>query len=204
MSLFGSDEESEPDPIGIEGLYHFSDLIPHSVLDAQLSLISSSALLSLESNQSMLWGSQARTIAAPLLDVLPALVRPLLPSAVYAMLFESDLTLQVIINLYSPKEGIIPHVDLPNRYADGILGVSFLSSAMLEFSKEDQVVYSALLKPGDVYVLSGEARYGYNHAIPEREMDVYVEHGVKRTLVRGNRMSITFRRMLPGADLVGG
>lgn len=200
-SLFGSDEEDEPSAsLPIEGAYHFPALLSEEIQSEALQKV---AAFTGASNQCMLWGQEAETLAAPLLRVLPDLLRPTLPEDVYALLFDSGLTLQVIVNLYEPGEGITPHVDLLSRYGDGILGVSFLSSALMQFHEDDQLQASVLLRPGDVYILSGSARYDYKHGIPFQLVDTYTEEGIEKTLVRGRRISITLRRMLQGADQLG-
>lgn len=203
QDLFGSSDEDEvpvPSTNSVKGAYHFPALITEAIQSEALQNI---AAFTGPSNQCMLWGAQAEELAAPLLRVLPDLLRPSLPEDVYALLFDSGLTLQVIMNLYEPGQGITPHVDLPSRYADGVLGVSFLSSALMHFSKDEATHSSILLRPGDVYILSGPARYDYKHGIPFQKIDTYIQDGIERSLVRGRRLSITLRRMLPGADQVG-
>lgn len=107
------------------------------------------------------------------------------------------------MNLYRPGEGISPHIDLPNRYQNGIVGISLLSTTVMDFSKGRDTI-SIVLRPGDVYTLEGEARYDWVHEIASRDRDVVTENGVQREVMRGTRMSITIRRMIEGADCVGG
>lgn len=53
-----------------------------------------------------------------------------------------------------------------------------------------------LLRPGDVYILLRSARYSYKHGIAYREFDTLdVGDGTPERVVRGTRLSITFRRM---------
>lgn len=63
------------------------------------------------------------------------------------------------------------------------------------------------LPAGSVYVMSEEARYGWTHAIDGRRED-WVQDRVGSTagrwVMRSIRVSITFRWLLPGADVVGG
>ncbi|KAM0749643.1 hypothetical protein T439DRAFT_273512, partial [Meredithblackwellia eburnea MCA 4105] len=112
-----------------------------------------------------------------------------------------------IINLYRPGQGISPHVDLLDRFEDGIVGLSLLGSATMEFTPDAGVDEDEddAAQPGDCYVLTGQARYGWNHSIPARLEDVYMEEGVAEpvTLRRRTRISITIRRMKTGADIVG-
>lgn len=65
-----------------------------------------------------------------------------------------------------------------------------------------------------VLVMSGDARYRWTHGIEKKEVDfVEVEPGVgldkiprqvAERISRGERLSITFRWLLPGAEIVGG
>jgi hypothetical protein len=71
--------------------------------------------------------------------------------------------------------------------------------------------YEVWLPSRSVLVLTGEARYEWTHGIARRVRDkVEVEEdgeddgGGWRWLERGVRVSVTFRWLLPGADVVGG
>jgi alkylated DNA repair dioxygenase AlkB len=54
---------------------------------------------------------------------------------------------------------------------------------------------SQVLTPGSLLMLSGEARYRWRHAIPGRKTDKVAG----RSVVRGRRVSLTFRTVLLGA-----
>ncbi|KAF8638093.1 hypothetical protein AX17_002454 [Amanita inopinata Kibby_2008] len=140
---------------------------------------------------------------------------------------------QAIINLYAPGEGISPHVDLLRRYGDGIIGVSFGSGCVMRFDKEkkkgdasssncERDRWDVYLPERSVIVLGEEARYDWTHGIDRLTRD-YVsvdgarsdENGLEvgattldggewgRWIERGVRLSVTFRWLLPGADVVG-
>jgi alkylated DNA repair dioxygenase AlkB len=140
---------------------------------------------------------------------------------------------QAIINLYRPGEGISPHVDLLRRFGDGIVGVSLGDGGVaMRFARastsasasasardtgevnadagEDGDEYEVWLPSGSVLVLTGEARYKWTHGIAPRLRDK-VEDGAAGEggdawmwQERGVRVSVTFRWLLPGADIVGG
>lgn len=127
---------------------------------------------------------------------------------------------QAIINLYHPGEGISDHIDLLDRYDDGIVGVSFISGCVMRFGKPDQSQhrdplshqehqYSNLyLPPRSVVILVGDARYKWSHGIPSRRLDLVQEQSGRDAeksswLDRRLRLSVTFRWLLPGADTVG-
>lgn len=171
-----------------------------------------------------------------LLQVLNDLLRPLLPPKTHALLFPpptaSVLARQAILNLYWPGEGITPHVDLLDRFGDGIIGVSLGSGCVMDFEKtriehpavmhfielhksspedshsgdEASRYHGVYLPEGSVIVLSEEARYLWTHGIAYRAEDLVeqVEHHGSEVESRNMRLSITFRWLLPGADIVGG
>lgn len=149
-----------------------------------------------------------------LLLVLSRHLLPVVPPDVHALLFPPSDELprrarQVIINAYLPGEGITPHVDLLDRYDDGIVGVSLGSGSVMQFKKvsHNEEVHKGVgvyLPPGSAYVMSGEARYDWTHGI-EGKMDDWVlgDNDVAVMLSRTFRVSVTFRWLLPGADQVG-
>ena len=131
---------------------------------------------------------------------------------------------QAIINLYHPGEGISDHIDLLNRYDDGIVGVSLIGGCVMRFRKSDHgqprdplshqdPQYTNLyLPPRSVVAFVGDARYKWTHGIPSRRLDLVQDEldpqstreGEKSSwLDRRLRLSVTFRWLLPGADTVG-
>ncbi len=120
---------------------------------------------------------------------------------------------QAIVNLYRPGEGIAPHVDLLNRFGDGIVGVSLGGGVAMRFARVadggagDGDVYEVWLPPRSVIVLTGEARYEWTHGIAPRSRDKVEEDGsgARRWQwhCREPRVSVTFRWLLPGAEIVG-
>lgn len=73
----------------------------------------------------------------------------------------------------------------------------------VEIPSDDSEIHgkvSILLQPGDIYVLLREARYKYKHGIAYRSKDTYRDgQGGVKTMMRGTRISVTLRRMLPDA-----
>ncbi|PIL37639.1 hypothetical protein GSI_01333 [Ganoderma sinense ZZ0214-1] len=158
-----------------------------------------------------------------LLSTLDTLLRPRVPPGVHDLLFSPSpascdgppRARQAIINLYWPGEGITSHVDLLDRYGDGIMGVSLGSGCAMQFAKvpSDQPQSPSVpdecalyLPKGSVVVMTGDARYGWTHGI-EKGFDDWVEVSPDSSesvlLERDMRLSITFRWLLPGADVVG-
>ena len=203
-------------PPPIPGLHLFPNAIPTS-LQHSLTLSLSSTIFPGSSNQVMLFDSPSHSslpsFLTPLLDLLPSILEPL-PEDVRSMVFDEERPRQCILNLYREGEGISPHVDLPDRYADGIVGISLLSSTVMDFvpvvneAEEAELAerrnHSVRLRPGSVYVLSGEARYRYTHGIAYRKEDAVMdEEGNEMIVRRSTRMSITLRRMKEGAEIIG-
>jgi 2OG-Fe(II) oxygenase superfamily len=153
---------------------------------------------------------------------------PTLPRETHAMLFppastHASCARQAIINLYRPGEGIASHVDLLRRFGDGIVGVSLgegEGGVAMRFARAaegreagggngDRDEFEVWLPSRSVLVLTREARYEWTHGIAARLRDK-VEDGEEKEggrwqwQERGVRVSVTFRWLLPGADIVGG
>lgn len=161
------------------------------------------------------------TLLARLSDIL----LPLLPPETHTLLFPTPSSSsppkarQAILNLYKPGDGISPHVDLLRRYGDGILGVSLGSGCVMGFKKQPESNnnnsnnnetsamerYELYLPEKSVIVLSEDARYKWTHGIEGRMSDLVRSSDGRDTryIARETRLSITFRWMLPGAEVVG-
>ncbi|KAF9226812.1 hypothetical protein BS17DRAFT_506339 [Gyrodon lividus] len=161
-----------------------------------------------------------------LLHQLSTMLQPWIPGDLHDHLFPSrgapPRARQVILNLYHPGEGISPHIDLLSRFDDGIIGVSLSSSCVMSFERVDNVTrdtkrlengredrnrWDLYLPERSILILSKDARYKWTHEIPGRTHDLAEsEDGSQehRLIERGTRLSITFRWLLPGADIVGG
>lgn len=126
-------------------------------------------------------------------------LQPLIPSHIHDILFQPPGTFpslsndrtpsrQIILNLYPPPAGISPHIDLPHRYDDGIVGICSGSGCVIELTRgrdeEEQDAegtiggdepgqgYAVYLPAGTIYALTGDARWKWKHGIPERYVDV--------------------------------
>jgi alkylated DNA repair dioxygenase AlkB len=122
-------------------------------------------------------GSSLPSFLNGLINETERLLSDRLPPEVMATLFSQPLARQVILNMYPPGEGISPHIDLPGRYADGIVGVSLNGGCVMVFAK-GEAVHHLYLAPRMVYVLTGPARWEWSHGIaPRREDTVEDEDG---------------------------
>jgi len=214
----------------IPGLYFQPTLVlPQELANQVVSFCMKTYFLTPADNQVMLFGRYLPPSDTPynsssgfpdilhiLLDNISCLLRSILPPETYDLLFPVTPTKarQAIINLYQPGEGITPHVDLLGRYADGIVGVSFSSGCVMRFdrvnSPEDKTParWDLYLPENSVIVLSKEARYDWTHGIDKRKKDCVSSKlpsssSASSWLDRGVRMSVTFRWLLPGAEIIG-
>jgi hypothetical protein len=204
-----------------------SVLLPQEIADAVVAFCMKTYFVSPLDNQVMLFGRFAPTDSASpsisglprilldLLDTISIILQPVIPPGTHALLFPVKPTRarQAIINLYQPGEGITPHVDLLGRYGDGIVGVSFASGCAMRFDKVEEEGahkqrYDVYLPERSMIVMTEDARYGWTHGIDKKTRDFVapsdstaMSDGV--WIERGMRMSVTFRWLLPGADVVG-
>lgn len=217
----------------IPGLFFDPNLLlPADLADSILSACTTSFFPPLSDgslspvNQVMLFGRAGHEATAfppfvgALLEATAALLQAL-PADTHALLFPGagasavSRARQAIVNLYRPGEGIAPHVDLLNRFGDGIVGVSLGGGVAMRFARvgagecetQTQTVYEVWLPPRSVIVLTGEARYAWTHGIVPRARDRVEEGeggGRWRWHYREPRVSVTFRWLLPEAEIVGG
>lgn len=163
-----------------------------------------------------------------LLHHLSGVLQHRIPDTLYDILFPPWGALprarQAIVNLYHPGEGITPHVDLLNRFDDGIISVSLRSGCVMTFERVAEILtcqqerchgevvgsqsrWDLYLPERSILILSKDARYGWTHGIPGRTHDLVESEDKEQEphlFRRGTRLSITFRWLLPGADIVGG
>lgn len=100
---------------------------------------------------------------------------------------------QVIVNEYLPGQGISAHIDCVPCFADTIASLSLGSACVMEFSNpQTGEKQSIVLEARSLIVLSGPARYEWQHAIPARKSDLI--NGIKTERTR--RISLTFRNVI--------
>lgn len=137
------------------------------------------------------------------------------------LLWREPLFNQMIANSYQPGEGICAHVDLL-RFEDGIAIVSLESSCIMHFTHQSAITKGAqctqqpcdiiqnlvesktdhnkdlaskipvLLMPGDLILMSEEARYNWLHEI-NRKTGYQIWNGEE--IPQSRRISITLRRL---------
>lgn len=100
---------------------------------------------------------------------------------------------QAIINEYQPGQGISAHIDCVPCFADNIASLSLGSPCAMDFTHSKTGEKSSLLlEPRSLLVLTGDARYVWQHAIAGRKTDRYNGQIIQRT----RRISLTFRKVL--------
>ena len=105
------------------------------------------------------------------------------------------------------------HIDLPDRYGHGVVGsgcamrVDDSSDGVGKGGGGDEKGSCEVYLPkGGVLVMTGDARYAWTHGIGGRFGGLVGDvlgSGTSTVLERGSRVSVTFRWLLPGADVVG-
>lgn len=95
---------------------------------------------------------------------------------------------------YTAGHGIPSHVDR-EIFQDVVAGLTLQSGRVMDFTRPRRPSVRVLLLPGDLYVMSGEARYKWEHGVPFQRVDQF--HG--RDRVRTDGMSASWRCMVPGA-----
>jgi alkylated DNA repair dioxygenase AlkB len=99
---------------------------------------------------------------------------------------------QVIINEYTPGQGIRHHIDNVLSFEDCIISISLGSAAVMEFANSDTgEKISWLLEPRSLLILQRDARLLWSHSIASRTEDIW--NGV--TIPRDRRVSVTMRKV---------
>ncbi|MEI8295004.1 MAG: alpha-ketoglutarate-dependent dioxygenase AlkB [Alphaproteobacteria bacterium] len=97
---------------------------------------------------------------------------------------------QVIINEYTPGQGISAHIDCVPCFGNTICSLSLGSRCVMDFTK-NTFKKSILLEPRSLLTLQNDARYLWKHSIPARKSD----RTASANLVRDRRISLTFRSL---------
>lgn len=192
MSLF--DDDKKP---AISGLRYFSDYIDEKTEEFLLQKIDSQSWLSDLKRRVQHYGYKydykARRITPDLkIGAIPDWLADLC-GELYANKIFAKIPDQVIINEYQAGQGITPHIDCVPCFGETIASISVYTPCVMEFTHiETGEKFSQLLEPRSLLAFSGEARYKWQHAIPQRKTDIV--DGQK--IIRGRRISLTFRTVI--------
>ncbi|ELR11271.1 DNA repair protein alkB, putative [Acanthamoeba castellanii str. Neff] len=103
---------------------------------------------------------------------------------------------QLIINEYTPGQGINPHIDKTHCFGPCVVSLSLLSTCVMTFtSLETGEKIPVVLRPRSLVVLRGQARYGWQHGIEPKRADIVAG---KHT-PRARRVSLTYRTVAKSA-----
>lgn len=193
--LFDIEDEMATD--NIEGLSYIPNFINNDEERALITAIDDQTWLTDLKRRVQHYGYKydykARAVSnEAYLGPLPAWIQPITNKLNDQDIFESVLD-QAIVNEYQPGQGISAHIDCVPCFGGTIASLTLGSGATMQFTNlrtgQREEVY---LKERSLIVLSGAARYEWQHAIPARKSDIV--SGFK--LPRRRRISITFRTMV--------
>jgi len=98
---------------------------------------------------------------------------------------------QLVVNDYPPGAGIFQHID-QDVFGDTVISISLGSTCVMRFTETTAGhTEDVLLEPRSLLVLSGAARWRWQHEIPARGSDMWDG----REYPRSRRVSLTFRRV---------
>ena len=107
---------------------------------------------------------------------------------------------QVIVNEYTPGQGIGAHVDSPHAFGPVVATVSLGSNVVMDFANQRTTVPVDLARRS-LACLSGPARSVWTHGIAARQSDrVPGPLGSLVRRARGTRVSLTFRTVVSRAS----
>jgi len=138
---------------------------------------------------------QERTTATEPIQPLPGWTQSL-ASRLYDDGFFAELPTQLIVNEYTPGQGIGSHTDA-NVFGPSIATLSLGSTCGFIFTRgntpDTLEKVEIFLKPRTLVVMTGEARWVWKHCILQRKQDIAPNGD---TIKRSTRVSLTFRTMV--------
>lgn len=190
--LFEIQKPKVPD---IGGLHYISNFISEEEHDSLLAAIDAQSWLNDLKRRVQHYGYKydykARNIFPDsYLGELPPWLEGLQKRLYSEGLFEQKPD-QAIINEYLPGQGISTHVDCIPCFDDVVVSLSLGSDAIMQLCSDEQK-HDVFLEKRSLIILSGEARYKWQHAIPARKSDMV--DGIR--LERQRRVSVTFRKVI--------
>ncbi len=93
-----------------------------------------------------------------------------------------------IINQYQVGDGCVPHTDEHHFWTNWVVGVSYGSGCLMNFTCDD-ICIPIYIPKNSVYVMLDEVRYKWKHGIPFQKIDKFDGLDIERT----KRTSVTFR-----------
>ena len=103
--------------------------------------------------------------------------------------FEHAAFSQMIVNEYTPGQGISSHIDNVHHFGDTVACLTVGGGAAVEFSREGFEHHRFYANHRSLYVMTGDARFKWKHGIAMRKTDTREGNIFAREL----RYSLTFR-----------
>jgi len=98
---------------------------------------------------------------------------------------------QITVNEYQPGVGLSPHVDTHSAFGDTIASLSLHGGTVMVFRRKDRQPRAVYLPRRSLLMMSGEARWAWEHYIPHRKSDLLANG--KTVTRQGRRVSLTCR-----------
>jgi alkylated DNA repair dioxygenase AlkB len=174
----------------VPGLVYVDDYVTGDEERALLEAIDREPWLTEWARRRQIYGMSygSANAAAKMLGPLPSWVAPLAERVVREGFLEDEVV-NVVVNEYTPGQGIGLHHDFPG-FGPTVVAVSLGSPCLLDLVDPRGDRAAVLdVAPRSLWVLGGEARARWMHGIAQRKTDVV--GGVKRA--RGRRVSVTMR-----------
>ncbi|MEM9878668.1 MAG: alpha-ketoglutarate-dependent dioxygenase AlkB [Pseudomonadota bacterium] len=103
---------------------------------------------------------------------------------------------QAIVNEYLPGQGIAPHIDCVPCFGPVIASLSLCSACEMRLDTRQTARKAVLHLPRkSLLLLTGPARYDWQHAIAARKTDPNPNAPTAARIKRERRISITFRSL---------
>lgn len=190
-------DEATPVAPAIAGLSYIPNYIDESTEAALLEIINSQPWMHDLKRRVQHYGwrydYKARNVTIDLrIGALPDWLQTYALRLQHGGLF-TEIPDQVIINEYQPGQGISAHIDCVPCFADTIVSLSLGSPCVMDFTHSKTGDKSSLLlEPRSLLVLTGDARYVWQHSIAQRKTDRYNS----QIIPRARRVSLTFRKAI--------
>ena len=96
-----------------------------------------------------------------------------------------------------PGQYIHAHTDNTTQFGPVIACVTLGNGVEIIFTRPKHQSFKIYVEPNSVYIMSGDARYFWKHAISQKKFDTI--DGIIR--YRGTRISLTFRQTQPDLEI---
>jgi len=196
-TIFREDRKMRLEPCNIEGLYFCKDFleeeqansIAHKLLSHEKNWRGVSACPTsrrvLQFGKMYAYAGEAPQFAHP----IPFEFQEIADAVSRTLPFEHAAFSQMIVNEYTPGQGITPHIDNVHHFGDTVACITVGGGVDVDFSREGFENHRLYADHRSLYVMTGDARFKWKHGIAMRKTDTREGNTVAREL----RYSLTFR-----------